>query len=314
MTVFWQQGLFASFTGIAGINIHYALFIHPDDTTPSLVLVPGRSESYLKYQELAFDLYQKGFNIFIIDHRGQGLSERLIANKHKGYVVKFQHYIDDLKYFIDHIVAKNSTSKPYILAHSMGGAIATRFMQDSPDSVRAAVIASPMLGFNSGSIPSPIATGLIKIKLTLNRMFSVHPWYFIGQQGFSTVSFSKNKLTHSAPRYQNFSDLYQQNKSIQLGGVTCHWLAQSIGAQKEIFAKINQLKTPILVLQAGKDTVVCQQAQNKFCQQLHALQPQSCPDGVPIRFDDAYHELFFEIDDYRDIAIQRSLAWFKQHS
>lgn len=314
ITSFWQRGLFDSFSGVDTIDIHYAQFIQDQAENPTIVVVPGRCESYLKYQELTYDLYRQGYNIFIIDHRGQGLSGRLLSNPNKGYVTKFQDYVDDLQYLIENIVTPQSSGKPYILAHSLGGAIATRFMQDYPNAIKAAVISSPMLGFYSGFLPKAIAKTLITIKVIFNNIIGNTPWYFLGQKDYSPVSFTENKLTHSRQRYHYFVNLYKKNKTIQLGGVTSHWLVQSIAAQKVILAKISQLKTPILLLQAGSDTVVCQQAQNDFCQQLHALQPQSCPSGLASRIDHAYHELFFETDDYRNRAIAQSLAWFKQHN
>jgi len=314
ISVFWKKGFFDLFSGIDGVSIHYAQFIQEQANCPTIIIVPGRCESYLKYQELSFDLYCQGYNIFIIDHRGQGLSGRMLKNYHKGYVVKFQDYVDDLHNFIDNIVTPQSSEKPYLLAHSMGGTIATRFMQDCPNAIKAAVISSPMLGFYSGLLPNSIAKILVAIKLKLNNIISTTPWYFFGQKDYFAKSFSDNKLTHSIQRYHYFVDLYEKNKVIQLGGVTTHWLAQSIAAQKELFAKITHLKTPILLLQARADSIVCQQAQDNFCQQLHALQPQSCPGGVPSRIDNAFHELFFETDDLREQAIRQSLAWFTQHN
>ena len=323
ISILWQQGLFDSFSGVGGVNIHYALFIHTSTSHdkephkqveyPAIVVVPGRGECYLKYNELAYDLYQQGYNVFILDHRGQGLSGRLLSNLQKGYVTNFQDYVDDLQYFIEHVVDKYCSTKPYLLAHSMGGAIAVRFMQDSPNAIKAAVISSPMLGFNSGFLPNSLAKKLVAANYAVNNLISNNPWYFFGQKNYSPTSFIQDRLTHSTKRYKEFVDLYKQNTAIQLGGVTTHWLMQGIMAQKEIFNKLGLLKTPILLFQAGADRVVCQQAQNNFCHNLHLLQPQSCPNGVPIRFDDAYHELLFESDKHRNKAITRSLSWFKKH-
>ncbi|TYK66059.1 alpha/beta fold hydrolase [Colwellia echini] len=321
--LFWQRGEFSSFFGVNKLNIHYAYFIHTSDddglsnkvmNKPTIVIVPGRGEGYLKYQELAFDLYQQGYNIFIIDHRGQGLSDRLLANVNKGYVVNFQDYVTDLHYFIENIVIKLCHAKPYLLAHSMGGAIALRFMQDSPQAIKAAVIASPMLGFNSGYLPQFIAKKIIALRLAVNNLSGNEPGYFWGQKDYLLPLFSKNKLTHSTTRFQAFVELYKENKLIQLGGVTTHWLMQGILAQKEIFAKLRQLKTPILLLQAKQDKIVCLQAQTEFCRKLHTLHPQSCPNGLPYVIEDAYHELFFETDNFRNKALSQTLNWFKQHN
>lgn len=315
LSSFWQQGIFDVFKGVDNAVISYAMFNHTKRQTAleAIVIVPGRCESYLKYQELAYDLFKRGYNIYIIDHRGQGLSQRLLDDLNKGYVAKFQDYVDDLSYFIKQIVIKHTVAKPYLLAHSMGGAIATRLMQDSPNTIKAAVLSSPMIGFESSIIPKFIAEWIVKSKLTINRLFHKQPDYFFGQKDYRTIPFSENRLTHSEKRYQEFVDLYKKNKKIQLGGVTTHWLSEGILAQKVIFDNLTQLKTPILMLQAAKDSVVCQTAQSDFCKKLHDLHSYSCPEGKPISFKGAYHEIFFEIDSIRENALTQTLEWFKKH-
>lgn len=317
INTFWHQGDFSSFTGVKNTRINYAAFIH-HETTPSLsnkclVIASGRSESYLKYKELSFDLFKQGFSVFLIDHRGQGLSERALNNPHKGYVEDFQYYVDDLAYFIENIVNKHCQSKPYLLAHSMGGAIAARYLQDYPDNIQAAVLSSPMLGFNSGGIPSFIAEPLIRSKARFNQWIDDTPWYLLGQKDYSHSQFVDNPLMHSKLRYQQFSQLYKETPAIQLGGVTLKWLTESITALKTIFANVSKITTPTLVIQAGAEKIVNNQAQDDFCQQLHSLHPQSCPNGKPVVIADAYHELFFESDIYRNQALSAVTAWFKKH-
>ena len=44
----------------------------PKKTIGSVVICPGRIESYAKYAELAYDLFHSGFfDVMIIDHRGR---------------------------------------------------------------------------------------------------------------------------------------------------------------------------------------------------------------------------------------------------
>tara|TARA_R110001592_G_scaffold1377_4_gene8256 strand:+ start:2028 stop:3215 length:1188 start_codon:yes stop_codon:yes gene_type:complete len=342
---FWLQGEFSHFSGVNDTRINYALFNHAlftpntdndtdtDTDRKCLVISSGRSEGYLKYKELSFDLFNLGFNVFLIDHRGQGLSERALENSHKGYVENFQYYVDDLATFIDNIVSSHctvdgNTHKPYLLAHSMGAAIAARYLQDYPDNIQAAVLSSPMLGFNSGGIPDVIAKSLIKSTAQINQWFDNTPWYFFGQTDYiqkndaqkndvhkddAQNDFANNPLMHSALRFQQFSRLYHQNPEIQLGGVTVHWLNESIAALETIFTKLNKITTPTLVIQAGDDKIVNNDAQNDFCQQLHQLHPQSCPDGKPLVIKGAYHELFFESDIYRQQVLTAVVAWFEEH-
>jgi lysophospholipase len=207
---FWLTGEFAHFSGVNNARINYVSFIHNETSdvlnnssdTKCLVISSGRTEGYLKYKELSFDLFNLGFNIFLIDHRGQGLSERALENTHKGYVENFQYYVDDLAVFIDnivnpHCIGSNQIQKPYLLAHSMGGAIAARYLQDYPDSIQAAVLSSPMLGFNGGGIPNVIAELLVKTTAQMNKWFGDTPWYFFGQKNYEQMYFVDNPLTHS---------------------------------------------------------------------------------------------------------------------
>ena len=309
---FWQQGHFNHFHGENAVDIHYGYFTH-QQTRPNLILVPGRCEAYLKYKELCYDLFQQGFNIFILDHRGQGLSERMLDNRQKGYVDDFQNYVLDLDNFIEHVVKVQNSQDNFILAHSMGGAIATRYLQYRPESIKAAVLASPMLGFNVGKVPEKLAENLINQAEKLNQWLGAKPWYFLGHKNFIATPFEDNLLSHSQARYQSYLDLYQKEKHLQLGGVTVKWLVESVKAQALIFQQLTAITTPVLVLQASKDIIIKNQAQDEFCQQINAINADSCPNGKAIVIDGAYHELFFEIDSYRNQALNHTLDWLEKH-
>jgi len=309
----WQTGLFDTFTGKDNIEISYANFIK-DKANQCIVLSPGRTEGYLKYQELTYDLLQNGYNIFIIDHRGQGISSRLLENPYKGYVKEFDDYADDLNTFINNIVSKSCNGvKPYLLAHSMGGAIAARYMQLYPDQVQAAVLSSPMIAVNGGGLPKWLAKGLVSTVTGINNIISDTPWYFFGQTDYQPYDFEDNGLTQSKLRYQNITDLYNNLEKIQLGGVTFHWLNEAIKAEENIFSQLDKLTVPTLLLQAGADTVVDNQAQTLFCRELNSIHSGSCPDGEASIIAGAKHELFFEQDKYRNPSLTQALDWFKQH-
>lgn len=315
ITATWQQGKFENFAGKDDITIEYAAFVL-DTKRPAIVISPGRSEGYLKYQELTYDLVNQGFNVFIIDHRGQGISERMLVNRYKGYVKKFDDYAEDLNNFVEQIVKqKYQQQQLFLLAHSMGGAIASRYMQLYPQSnIKASVLGSPMISINSGGTPKALATFIITIGANFNGIFSDTPWYFLGQDKYQSYPFEDNGLSQSKVRYQIFTDLYESTPEIQLGGVTFHWLNEAKFAETNIFKDIKKIKVPTIVLQAGADTVVDNQAQDKFCRLLFTANKQSCPNGKAINVAEARHELFFELDQYRNQALTETLSWFKQHA
>jgi len=324
----WHQGTFNHFYGVKNTRINYASFVkksqmqsdyskNVNDKRECLIIVPGRSEGYLKYQELIYDLYQLGFDIFIIDHRGQGISERLLPNEHKGYVESFEDYNEDLNVFINTTVIPQCLKKPYLLAHSMGGIISARYLQKHPNTIKAAVLSSPMIAINSGGLPKWLAKALIYSTEQLNQWFSDDTWYFLGQgdvkpDAYQAKTFANNPLMQSKLRYEQFTKTYQSTPEIQLGGVTVHWLEQALAAEKVVFENLHTLTTPTLVLQAGADSIVDNDAQNDFCSQLNQLHSHSCLNGKPVVINGARHELFFESDLYRDQALHHIVNWFNQ--
>ena len=312
---FWKTVNHASFETEDSITIAYATNLKRPEK-PFIVIVPGRSESYLKYQELAFDLDNLGYDSVIIDHRGQGLSARLTPNRLQGYIKKFDHYAQDLNQLLSVVLPEQypqHNKQAYMLAHSMGGAIALRYLQLYPHNIKALTLSSPMIAISSGGTPKWLAKSLIKTGSTLNRWLSDNPWYFLGQNDINKSTFEENYLMHSAPRFERFQALYQAQPELKLGGVTFTWLEQAIINSDNLFKDINKLSLPIQMLQAGNELIVDNDAQLSFCQQLYKANKSACPEGKPVVIDGAYHELYFEVDQYRDIAIDKTIAWFELH-
>ena len=80
---FWRQhAVEGEFQGKDGVTLRYAALRQPK-IDRAILIVNGRVESYLKYQELAWDLWRQGYSLYLIDHRGQGLSDRLLPTRRK---------------------------------------------------------------------------------------------------------------------------------------------------------------------------------------------------------------------------------------
>jgi alpha-beta hydrolase superfamily lysophospholipase len=92
---------------------------------PNIVISPGRQEPMKKYYELVHDIQDANF--YLIDHQGQGESERLLKDSHKGHVIAFQDYVNDFSLWMSSHVIPGTIGKPlYLIAHSIGAAIAVR--------------------------------------------------------------------------------------------------------------------------------------------------------------------------------------------
>ncbi|MCQ4110883.1 alpha/beta fold hydrolase [Aeromonas sp. JL9] len=300
---FWRQhAVEGEFKGKDGVTIRYAA-LRQAKVDRAILIVNGRVESYLKYQELAWDLWRQGYSLYLIDHRGQGMSGRMLNDPQKGYVDQFDDYVVDLKQFHDHIIMADKPAKLFLLAHSMGCAISARYLERWPDDIKAAVLSSPMLGINLGGLPKWLAKGLATTIGTVGGWFGEPP-YGPGQGPYQDHGFADNELTHSQPRYQAFRQIYEQHPQIKLGGATAHWIYQGITGADAAIADAGAIKTPLLVLQAGNDSVVDNAAQDRFCTIA------KCEGGKPLRIEGAWHELFIESDDKRQPALTAMVDFF----
>ena len=303
---FWRQhAIEGEFKGKDGVAIRYAA-LRQEKVDRAILIVNGRVESYLKYQELAWDLWRQGYSLYLIDHRGQGMSGRMLSDHDKGYVDQFDDYVVDMKQFHDQIIMADKPAKLFLLAHSMGGAISARYLERWPDDIRAAVLSSPMLGINLGGLPKWLAKGLATTIGTVGGWFGEPP-YGPGQGPYQDHGFADNELTHSQSRYQAFRQIYEQHPQIKLGGATAHWIYQGITGADAAIADAGAIKTPLLLLQAGNDSVVDNAAQDAFCTKA------SCEGGKPLRIEGAWHELFIESDDKRQPALTAMLDFFARY-
>jgi lysophospholipase len=275
-----------------GIQLRYGCWPYRGKRLAGTVAVlGGRAEFMEKYIETIGDLNTRGFHAFSLDWRGQGLSDRMLRDRTRGYVRTFGDYVADLKLFVDEVV-KPDTGRPLILmAHSMGATIVLHYLRRFPRGVRKAVLLSPMIDFRTDPVPYPIARGyclmLAKLGMARRNVPSMR------RNASFRGSFADNRLTHDAARFQRSQQALQDNPRLLVSGITYGWLAASFKAvdviQRPGFARC--IQTPMLVVTAGNDQVVSNTAAGRFVARLPATRA--------ICIKDAYHEILQERDGLR---------------
>lgn len=264
--------------------------------SPAMIICNGRVESYLKYAELAVELFDQGYSVYMLDHRGQGLSGRITRDYHQGHVIDFDNYIKDLELFIANVVAPNQHSQHLLLGHSMGGAIATRYIETRSHNIDKLILASPMFGIVL-PMPTAVTKFFIKTIKYYAAKFSAEPTYVPGGRPYSERPFENNVLTQCRRRYKLLRAVYQDHPEIQLGAPTNHWLAEAISGAALCIEQAHHINIPTLLLQAGSDTIVKNRDQEAFARQM-------APGLIEVvRIEGARHELFFELDCYRRQAM-----------
>ncbi|WP_236638272.1 alpha/beta fold hydrolase [Mangrovicoccus ximenensis] len=109
----------------------------------TVLCFPGRTEYIEKYGPTARDFMAAGYGFAAIDWRGQGLADRLLSDPRLGHVDRFADYQRDVAAFLAHAGEAGLPKPWFLLAHSMGGAIALQSLEAGLE-VRAAAFSAPM--------------------------------------------------------------------------------------------------------------------------------------------------------------------------
>lgn len=304
LTAFWRRREEDEFTGVDGVAVRFVRFRSASHDRV-VVICPGRVESYVKYAELAWDLFHCGYDVLIIDHRGQGRSGRILADGYRGHVVRFSDYVDDLERFWEQEIQNGPWRKRYALAHSMGGTISALLLERRPEAFDAIAFCAPMFGIVL-RLPDWVARHILD---WTERYQRIREGYAIGTGRWRALPFEINRLTHSRQRYRRNLRLYADDPALRVGGPTWHWVREGILAGEQVLAGATVMTTPTLLLQAQEERVVDNRMHDRFCD-IRGAAGHPCWGGKPFVINGAYHEILFEKDAMRAEALNAIVNFF----
>ena len=273
------------FTTSDNANIYYTQYLL-EEPKGHIAISHGFTEFSQKYYETIYYFLMEGYNVSILEHRGHGHSDRLIDDPSKVYIEDFDTYISDFKTFMDTVVQPTLDNKPcYLYAHSMGGAIGARFLEEYPGYFDAAVLSSPMLEIATGGVPIPLAKLIAKTATITGFGKS----YVFGQKAFEAVSDFENAPTTSKARYDYALDYRLNDTMYQLNAATFSWLNTALNGSKAASENSHLVEIPVLVFQSENDTFVQPGGQNKFV--------NNAPNATLVFAKNAKHELYCETQE-----------------
>jgi lysophospholipase len=290
---FYRSGRFEEFSGVGGLKIRCVAFDRKD-SSGALVILPGKSETYLKYAEFCYDLQELPLTLYAMDHRGMGFSERPLPDRLKMHVERFDEYVEDLATFVEDIVKAGGHEHLYVFGHSTGALIAALYLENHPEIFRAGILCSPLFDLNVGPVPGFVLRALARLLDRPGRQDKYGP----GQRDNERPDFPHNKISHSYARWSLWEeDIIPNTEAIQFGGVTNRWLRESLNAGHRAVQRAGKITVPLLLLQAGQDSMVGLGAQDRFCRRA--------PRCTKVLIRGAKHEILIEQEDLRTEAITR---------
>lgn len=208
-----------------GVRLRVAFW--PGGVRGTVLIFPGRTETVEKYGPTAAVLVEAGFCCIAVDWRGQGLSARACADPMVGHVASFAEFQLDVDAVAALPTAMGLPEQTYILAHSMGGAIALRALIRSPDLAKAAVFSAPMWGIKMSPAMRPVA----HIVTRLAGLFGQSHRYAPTTDGTSMIAtqpFKGNTLTTDPDMYAWMKAQLTGAPDLQLGGPSMGWLRAAL--------------------------------------------------------------------------------------
>ncbi|KJZ18566.1 alpha/beta hydrolase [Loktanella sp. S4079] len=265
----------------------------------TILVFPGRTEYIEKYGITANDFTARGYGLFIIDWRGQGLSDRKADDRMTGHVDSYADFQQDVAAMIKAAQDLDLPKPWYLFGHSMGGCIGLRALTNGLPVVACAFTA-PMW----------------QVKLPLHERIAAWPvsWaaqklgqghrYAPGTSGVSYVlntEFQDNRLTHNPEMFAYFQRQARALPDHQIGGPSLGWLFQTLIETAKL-GRCPSPDLPCVTFYSSNDVLVAGSAIER--------RMRNWPKGRLEPLAASKHDMLSEVDEIRMQIIEATTATF----
>jgi len=252
--------------GVGGLRLFYRGW-EAEEPRAVLLIAHGLSEHSGRYVEFGRAMAAFGISTFCFDLRGHGLSEG-----RRGHVDRFHMLLQDLDRFRREIGSFTGRAQPeFLLGHSMGGLIATRYIEEYEPDLAGAVIISPWLG-----TAMPIPQWKVVAASFLNRVLPSLP---------ISAGIDEQWLSHDALVVRRYRD-----DDLVHGKITPRLFTEVGTAMGLVTQRSDRIRIPMLLLLAGDDRIVDTAKSEAFARSLTGS-------DVTVRvLPDYYHEVLNDHD------------------
>ena len=275
-----MQHIEDTFEANDGLKLYYQAWI-PENPKAIVQIIHGYAEHSSRYGFVVEKLLANGYAVFAHDNRGHGKSEGL-----RGYVNKFEEFVDDAYKFTKLIQEKHPDFPIFLLGHSMGSQIAQYVIALYPDVYKGLVLSGT--GIRPGDT-NPIVAFFGKI---FSRLFP--------KMKFPT-GLSRDFIS-SDPEVVN---AYKNDPNVFIETITARLGAEMLSYYKRIKQKLADVNTPVLIQKGKLDTSLV--GEDILFSDL------GTNDKTLLLYDNALHEIYNEVKEIREKALQDLVEWLDKH-
>lgn len=220
------------FEGLGRLRLHYRAWEAPDPRA-ALILVHGLFEHSRRYQELGEFMVARGLSTYALDLRGHGLSDG-----RRGHARRFATLLQDLDRFRHEVQGLAPDGVPlFLVAHSMGGLLALRYLEEYHSPIAGAVITAPWL---ATAVRTP--RWMVLAATVLDRILPAFPFRY---------RLDPRTLSHDQARTAD----YTQDPEIH-SIITPRMFTEVSAAMSLALQRGDRIRVPVHFLLAGDDRIV----------------------------------------------------------
>lgn len=266
---------------VGGLSLYYRGW---EATSPraSLLVVHGLAEHGGRYEDFGRRMAGFGVSTYALDLRGHGQSDG-----RRGHADRFELLLQDVERFRRQVQGCLPNQMPsFILGHSMGGLIASRYIEEYETSFRGAIITSPWLA-TAMAVPrwkTMAASMLNKILPALPIDAAVDEQY-LSHDPIVVTRYKDDPLVH--------------------GKITPRLYAEASMAMGLVMSRSERIRIPVLMLLAGDDRIVDTKRSEMFAKSLKS------PDVTVQVLPGYYHEVLNDHD--RAVTVNMIRDWISKH-
>ena len=285
-----------TFERVPGQSLYYEHYA--DDTcTSTIVLLHGFTEGIGRFYETVYYFLLNGFEVYLLQQREHGRSYRSTSDPSKVNIEDYHDLVEDAHRFVHAIVFEKSplvyanvhgqgTGTWILFGHSMGGCVASRYIELYPEDFPKAVLTSPMLDLNSGKTPYLLARTVKRKKKKRGHGSDYMP----GAGPFKQEPDFADASTNCEARYLYWFRQCQADEKLQMSGATVNSAVSFDDMIRDAKRKENlkKIKADTLLVQAGSDRLIPPKGQEAYAKGSDKVKL--------VRVENAPHEIYRATD------------------
>jgi lysophospholipase len=201
-------------------------------------------------------------------------------------VRRFDDYLADVQALVETAIGDRAPVPTFLLGHSMGGLIATRFAQERPSGLRGLLLSSPFFRVK-------MAVPVLK-RAAARVLTHITPW----------LALAADVDPGDLSRDPEVGRLYMADPLVTHVATT-RWFTEAMGAQALAFARAEKIAIPVLIVAGADDKVVDPEAWRELFARLKT------PDRTLKVWEGLRHEILNEPEKEQVLGV--FIDWIEKH-